>query len=331
MDGEQTRTCKYCGVELKEDLVCPVCGEDFAEKEREVKPIPARKPFPSTDLAQEGSCHVCGYVLSEEHTSCPMCNSPVMQDEVERPSEYRCPVCEEPLDMEATECARCGINLEGKEEQVELSFKCPVCQEDMQVEDEECAHCGTKVWLDLEEEVRRIEEYRCPVCNEPVEEDTDKCPSCRSDVWMKDEDALKEEASAKIDEAETQLEIEEKETKSDLTNAVKFLTVAREAYEMNDFGRAARCASLSVDLARSAGMQKRILVDAMQRAERMVSLVNEKGGDVIQAKELLEASKEEIGKGNIRKALKMAIRGKVLAESTIPQEAVLMIDADTLE
>jgi hypothetical protein len=148
---------------------------------------------------------------------------------------------------------------------------------------------------------------------------------------MRDEDALKEEASAKIDEAETQIDIEEKETDSDLSNAIKFLTVAKEALGMNDYGRASRCASLSLDIARSAGLQKRILVDALHRAEKTVTLVNEKGGDVVKAMELLQSSKEEVRKGNYRKALKMAIRGKVVAESTIGQEAVLMIDADSLE
>lgn len=330
MEGGESQTCKHCGVELDENLVCPLCGEVFREDFKESKVIPARKPFPSTELAQEGNCQVCGYVLTEESTSCPMCGSPLIQED-EVSQEYRCPVCEEPMDMDSTECSRCGVNLEGEEERVELQFKCPVCQEIMQVDDQECSNCGTKIWLDLGEEIRRIEEYRCPMCDERVEEDSDKCPSCGADVWMRDEDALKEEATTRIEEAETQMEIEREETDSDLANAVKFLTVAREAYEMSDFGRAARCASLSVDLARSAGMQKRILSDAIHRAERMVTLVGEKGGDVLQAKELLDASKEEVGRGNVRKALKMAIRGKVLAESSIPQEAVLMIDADSLD
>ncbi|UCD93149.1 MAG: zinc ribbon domain-containing protein [Methanobacteriota archaeon] len=330
MESGETRTCEHCGVELNQDMVCPVCGESYKVVLQESAAIPSRKPFPSTELTHEGSCQVCGYVLTEESTSCPMCDSPLIQEEQES-QEYRCPVCEEPMDMDAAECSRCGINLEGKDERVELQFRCPVCQENMKVDDQECSNCKARIWLDLGEEVRKLEEYRCPMCDESVEEESEKCPSCGADVWMRDEDILKKEATTKIEEAETQLEIEKEETDSDLANAVKFLTVAREAYQMNDFSRAARCASLSVDLARSAGLQKRILTDAMHRAERMVTLIDEKGGDVVQAKELLDASREEVGKGNYRKALKMAIRGKVLAQSTIQQEAVLMIDAETLD
>lgn len=330
MESGETGTCKHCGVDLDENMVCPLCGESYGLAVKKSTTIPTTKPFPSTDLAHEGSCQVCGYVLTEESASCPMCSSPLIQ-EGQQTQEYRCPVCEEPMDMDSTECSRCGVNLEGEEERVELQFKCPVCQEVMQVNDQECSNCKARIWLDLGEEVRRLEEYRCPVCDEGVEEDSEKCPSCGADVWMRDEDALKEEATNKIEEAETQIDIEKEETDSDLANAVKFLTVAREAYEMSDFGRATRCASLSVDLARSAGLQKRVLMDAMHRAEKMVTLVGKKGGDVLQAKELLEASKEEVGKGNVRRALKMAIRGKVLAESSIPQEAVLMIDAESLD
>ena len=107
--------------------------------------------------------------------------------------------------------------------------------------------------------------------------------------------------------------------------------VAKQAIEMSEYGRASKCASLSLDLARSAGFQKRLLADALQRAEKTVTLVDEKGGDVVKAMELLRSSKDEVRKGNYKKALKMAVRGKVLAESTIGQEAVLMIDADSLE
>jgi len=259
-----------------------------------------------------------------------MCNSPILPEEKET-HEFRCPVCDNPLEMEATVCPHCDVNLHGKEEREELSYKCPICQETMQVDDRDCRRCGTKIWLDLGEEIQRIQEYRCPVCDEQVQEDTERCPECGGDVWMRDVEAFKEEAATKIDEAVMQIQMEERETDSDLSNATRFLNVAKKAFEMNDFGRASRCAILSIDLARSAGLQKRILADALQRAERTVTLVNEKGGDVVKAMELLQSSKDEVQKGNYRKALKMAIRGKVLAESSIGQDAVLMIDADTLE
>jgi RNA polymerase subunit RPABC4/transcription elongation factor Spt4 len=330
MDSELTRTCEACGVELDENSVCPVCGEVYGEVAATSPIVPTRTPLPSTEIVDQRSCKVCGLILTDDSPNCPMCNSPVLKDE-EESQEFRCPVCEIPLDMNATVCPRCEVDLQGKEEKEEFSLKCPVCQEAMQVDDPDCKHCGTKIWLDLGEEIRRIEEYHCPMCDESVQEDSEKCPKCGADIWMRDEDALVEEATNKIEEAETQIEIEEKETDSDLSNAIKFLTVAREAFEMNDYGRASKCASLSVDLARSAGLQKRMLVDALQRAEKTVTLVNEKGGDVVKAMELLQSSKDEVRKGNYKKALKMAVRGKVLAESTIGQEAVLMIDADSLK
>lgn len=330
MESGTTGTCRYCGVELDPNQVCPLCGEVYREDRPEKVVIPTREQLPSTEPTHKQSCKICGYVLTENSTSCPMCGSPVIED-VEEAPEYRCPVCEDSLEMEATECQRCGVNLTGKEEQEELSFKCPVCQKEMHMDDQTCTGCGAKIWLDLGEEVRRIEEYRCPMCDKPVQEETEKCPSCGADVWMRDEDALKDEATAKIDEAITQIKMEKEETDSDLGKAIRFLTVAKEAYEMNDFMRATRCASLSIDLARSEGLQKRILADALHRAERMVSLVDEKGGDVARARELLESSKTEVGKGNYRRAVKMAIRGKVLAESSIPQDVVLMIDADSLQ
>lgn len=328
MDGELTRTCKHCGVELDKDSTCPLCGESYGTVKS--GPIPARAPLPSTEITDEKSCKVCGFVLTDESTDCPMCGSPVLVEEEDVP-EFRCPVCESPLEMDATVCPTCDVNLKGEEEKPDLSFRCPVCQEMMQLEDQECGQCGARIWLDLDEEIKRILEYRCPICNEPVKENDSKCPNCEADIWMRDEDAMKDEATSKIEEAVTQIKIEKKETKTDLSNAIKFLNVARKAFEANDYNRASRCASLSVDLARSAGLQKRILVDALQRAENTVTLVNKKGGDVVKAEELLQSSKEEARKGNYRKAFKMAIRGKVLAESTMGQEAVLMIDADSLE
>jgi RNA polymerase subunit RPABC4/transcription elongation factor Spt4 len=328
MDSELINTCKHCGVELDGNSTCPLCGESYGVVKSSA--IPSRAPLPSTEITDERSCKVCGFMLTDESTECPMCDSPVLVEEEDVP-EFRCPVCESPLDMDAAICPTCEVDLKGKEEKPDMSFRCPVCQKMMQIEDQECGHCGARIWLDLDEEVRRIQEYRCPMCNEPVQEDTAKCPKCEADIWMRDEDALKDEATLKIEEAVTQIEIEEKETKTDLSNAIKFLNVARKAFETNDYSRASRCASLSVDLARSSGLQKRILIDALQRAERTVTLVNKKGGDAVKAEELLQSSKEEARRGNYRKAFKMAIRGKVLAESTIGQEAVLMIDADSLE
>ncbi len=330
MDLKPMTTCKYCGVELDEKSMCPLCGEVYREVKSSTPEIPTRAPFPSTEITDERSCSVCGFLLQDDSPECPMCNSPILSEE-EETHEFRCPVCENPLDVNAIECPHCGINLHGKEEREELSYKCPICQEEMQVDDRDCRHCGTKIWLDLGEEIRRIQEYRCPVCDSQVQEDTEKCPECGSDIWMRDVEALKEEAASKIDEAVTQIQMERRETDSDLSNAIRFVKVAKKAFEMADFGRASRCAILSLDLARSAGLQKRILADALQRAERTVTLVDEKGGDVVKAMELLQGSKEEVQKGNYRKALKMAIRGKVLAESSIGQDAVLMIDADTLE
>lgn len=328
MDSEQTRTCEHCGVELDDSSTCPLCGEFYGVEPSDT--IPSRAPLPPTKITDERSCKVCGFAMTDESAECPMCGSPVIVEK-EDVSEFRCPVCESPLDMEATLCPTCDVDLRGKEEKPDMSFRCPVCQKMMNLDDQECGQCGARIWLDLDEEIKRIQEYRCPMCNEPVQEDTSKCPKCEADIWMRDEDALKEEATSKIEEASTQIEIEEKETKTDLSNAIKFLNVAKKAFETNDYSRASRCASLSVDLARSAGLQKRILVDALQRAEKTVTLVDKKGGDVIKAEELLQSSKEEARKGNYRKAFKMAIRGKVLAESTVGQEAVLMIDADSLE
>ncbi len=330
MDNEPSKTCKVCGVELNENSACPLCGEVYRDVVQKQTAIPTRAPLPSTEISDERSCKICGLILTGDSLDCPMCGSPVLEEEQEVP-EFRCPVCENPLEMDATVCPRCDVDLRGKEDEKEMSFRCPICHEAMQIEDKECNQCGTRIWLDLDDEIRRITEYRCPLCNEVVQEDASKCPKCDADIFMRDENALKEEATEKMQEAVTQIEIEKKETRSDLSSAIKFLDVAKKAFEMEDFGRASRCASLSVDLARSAGLQKRLLVDALQRAERTVTLVNKKGGDVIKAKELLDNSKEEVRKGNYRRAFKMAIRGKVLAESSIGQEAILMIDADSLE
>jgi RNA polymerase subunit RPABC4/transcription elongation factor Spt4 len=331
MDIEQHNTCRYCGVELDENSTCPLCGEFYGVAKAGTTSVPVRSQMPTAVVTDESGCKVCGHIIDDDSATCPMCNSPVLSQEEEEP-EFRCPVCENPLEMDATTCSFCEVDLQGKEdEKKEMSYRCPACQETMQIDDHQCKKCGAKIWLDLEEEVRRIEEYRCPMCAQLVEEDSEKCPKCGADVWMRDEGSLLEEATTKIEEAETQIKIEEKETNSDLSNAIRFLTVAKKAIEMSDYGRASKCASLSLDLARSAGLQKRLLVDALMRAEKTVTLVDEKGGDVVKAMELLKSSKDEVRKGNYKKALKMAIRGKVLAESNVGQEAVLMIDADSLE
>ncbi len=330
MRSEPTQTCKHCGVELDKNSTCPLCGQVYGGGIPRASNIPTRASLPTTVITDDRSCKVCGYILTDDLSDCPMCGSPVLAQKGEIP-EYRCPVCESPLDMDATVCPTCDVDLKGKEQKEDMTFRCPVCQETMHIEDRECGHCGARIWLDLDEEICRIQEYRCPICNETVQEDTAKCPKCEADIWMRDEDAVKEDASNRIEEALTQIKIEKEETKSDLTNAIKFLKIAKRAFETSDYGRASRCASLSIDLARSAGLQKRMLVDALQRAEKTVALVDKKGGDVVKASELLQNSKEEARRGNYRKAFKMAIRGKVLAESTIGQEAVLMIDADSLE
>lgn len=331
MDIERQNTCRHCGVELDETSTCPLCGEFYGVSKTGTTPIPIRSQLPTTMITDEMSCKVCGHIMDDDTPTCPMCNSPILSEEKKEP-EFRCPICENPIEQDASVCSFCEVDLQGKEEEKkEMSFRCPACQEIMQIDDHQCKECGAKIWLDMEEEVRRIEEYRCPMCDEVAQEDSEKCAKCGADIWMRDEDALKEEATSKLEEAVTQIKIEKEETDSDLSKAIEFLTVAREAMDLNDYGRASRCASLSLDLARSAGFQKRLLVDALQRAENTVTLVDKKGGDVVKAMELLESSKDEVRKGNYRKALKMAIRGKVLAESTIGQEAVLMIDADSLE
>jgi RNA polymerase subunit RPABC4/transcription elongation factor Spt4 len=300
MDIEQGDICQHCGVVLDESSTCPLCGEFYGKSETGTSPIPTRSQMPTTMITDERSCKVCGHIMDDDSATCPMCNSPILS-EVEEEPEFRCPVCENPIEQDASVCPFCEVDLVGKEEKVEMNFRCPACQEIMRIDDHQCGHCGAKIWLDLEEEVRRIEEYRCPMCDVVVQEDSEKCPKCGADIWMRDEDALKEEATSKLEEAVAQIKIEKEETDSDLSKAIKFLIVAREAMEKNDYGRASKCATLSLDLARSAGLQKKLLNDAMQRAERTVTLVNKKGGDVVRAKELEGKLQESAENGHKRK------------------------------
>lgn len=312
------KVCRICTSVVGDEETCPICGASTSVPVKNVASAPVEADLPSFD--DEGACAVCGIPL--EGDVCDMCGSPRMETGT-RDLTFRCPFCSEPIDPNATSCPHCGVGYVDREKEKDIDYKCPVCDEVVSLMDDKCSSCGTAIWLDFEAEKKAISSFKCPTCDEVVSPDMKTCPNCGSGIWVGDED-LKESAEKAIEEASANMQT----VSADLGRAEVVLVSAKEAYESGDFLSANRAANLSAEIAKSTRLQTKIFQDAVRRAQNMITSVKKKGGDTSDAIDLLRRAVRVKQTGNLRGAVRLAIKSRIRAEEAVPTPRLSDIDLD---
>lgn len=322
-------TCRVCGTRLHGASTCPVCGTPIQKKnEKRIPMIPYKKAFPHVGKSKGKVCEVCGFELDEADLFCEMCGAPVLEHSEDK-EEYRCPICHHPISMTSSRCEHCNTSFVDEEKEKDMNFRCPVCGKIVQIRDEVCPSCGSRIWLDTEVAVERLSEYRCPFCDSRVKAESSKCQACGRSIWPGEED-LKELAEKKLREAGRRIRSEEDNGDIDLTLAKRILSDGRKAFEMSDFVRATRSASLCLDITESRLLQLKILSDATQRAKNIIKKAYESGGNVGQSLRLLKRSTQLRKSGNERGALRLAVMARIKAEGVSAPQRILSREAEGL-
>jgi predicted RNA-binding Zn-ribbon protein involved in translation (DUF1610 family) len=316
------KVCRICTAVLGEEECCSICGAPSQE--------PVKAPTPDVGHAQplpdlhdsDGSCLVCGIPLRGE--ICEMCGSAKIGVR-EKKLEFRCPFCEEVVDPNATHCPHCSVDYVSREKEKDLDYKCPVCGEVASLLEDECSGCGAKIWLDFESERSSVPRFLCPMCGEEVDPESQNCPKCGAGIWVGEEGA-KETAEAAIGSASTDIAEEMSRAPADLARAEVVLVSAKEAFEKGDYLAANRAANLSVEIAKTTVLQTKIFQDAVGRAQSKITYLEGKGGDTSDAIELLKRAVKVKRTGNIRGAVRLAIKSRIKAEESVPGPRLSDID-----
>jgi predicted RNA-binding Zn-ribbon protein involved in translation (DUF1610 family) len=319
------KVCRICTAVLKEEEFCPICGASSEEPEKDTRSFAidvAEFPAPSEDAS--GSCVVCGIPIQGQ--ICEMCGSPTIEVK-EETLEFRCPFCEGVIDPNATSCPHCGIDYVNREREKDLNYRCPVCGKVASLLDDRCSSCEAKIWLDFETARKSIFRYLCPVCGEDVDAEWERCPRCQSDIWVGDED-IRESAATAIESASTSIKVEKSKIPTDLGRANVVLVTAKEAFDNGDYFAASKAANLSADIAKSTVLQTKIFQDAVRRAQSKITYLQKKGGDPSDAIDLLRRAVKVKQTGNIRGAVRLAIRSRIKAEEAVPAPRLSEIDLD---
>lgn len=319
------RVCRICTAVYGDEEMCPICGAPSAQPKKDrqhtqvgVEPLPA----PTEDST--AMCLVCGSPL--EGQACEMCGSPRIEVK-EKEIEFRCPFCDEIVDPNATKCPHCGIDYVNRERERDVNYRCPVCGVVVSLLEDRCSSCGTAIWLDFETERKSISEFLCPMCNREVGPELSTCPDCGSNIWVGDE-GVRESAVAAIESASTRIDEELSKVPSDLARAEVVLISARESYESGDYLSATRAANLSAEIAKTTVLQMKIFQDAVRRAQSKITHVEKKGGDTTGAIDLLRRAVRVKQTGNIRGAVRLAIKSRIKAEESVPAPRLSDIDLD---
>lgn len=279
--------------------------------------------MPQHDESEE-SCLVCGIPLRGE--ICEMCGSPRMSVK-ERELEFRCPFCEEPVDPNATRCPHCGIDYVSREKEKDINYRCPVCGEVASLLEDRCSGCGTDIWLDFESERRSIQRFLCPMCGEEADPESKTCPECGAGIWVGEEDA-RESAETAIDSASRSIKEEMSKEPANLDRAEVVLVSAKEAFDNGDYFAASRAANLSTEIAKTTVLQTKIFQEAVRRAQSRITYLDEKGGDSSDAIDLLRRAVRVKQTGNIRGAVRLAIKSRIRAEEAVPAPRLSEIDLE---
>jgi predicted RNA-binding Zn-ribbon protein involved in translation (DUF1610 family) len=316
------KVCRICTAVLGDEESCPICGAPSKAPEKPSNPTLGQVQELPDQEDSDGSCLVCGVPLVGE--ICEMCGSPriSLREEV---LEFRCPFCEEIVDPNATRCPHCGIDYVSKDKEKDLDYRCPVCGEVATLLEDKCSSCETEIWLDFESERSPVRRFLCPMCGEGVSADSQTCSKCGAGIWVGEEDA-KESAEAAIGSASTDIAEEVLKTPADLGRAEVVLVSAKDAYEKGDYLAANRAANLSAEIAKATVLQTKIFQDAVRRAQSKITYLEGKGGDTSDAIELLRRAVKVKRTGNIRGAVRLAIKSRIKAEESIPGPRLSDID-----
>ncbi|MCK4949217.1 MAG: zinc-ribbon domain-containing protein [Thermoplasmata archaeon] len=324
MRSSKIKVCRICTAVLGDDEFCPICGTPSREPKKGSRPsVPRAEPLPEFDEST-GSCLVCGIPL--RGGICEMCGSPRMSVK-DKELEFRCPFCEEPVDPNATRCPHCGIDYVSREKEKDINYRCPMCGEVASLLEDKCSSCGIEIWLDFESERRSITKFLCPMCGEEIDPDSETCPKCGTGVWIGEED-VKESAAAAIDSASTSITEETSKVPSTLARAEVVLVSAKEAFDNGDYLAANRAANLSAEIAKTTVLQTKIFQEAVRRAQSRITYLDEKGGDTSDAIDLLKRAVKVRQTGNIRGAVRLAIKSRIRAEEAIPAPMLSEIDLE---
>lgn len=321
----EMKVCRICTAVLKDEEFCPICGASSKEPRKDARSFAAdvaELPALSEDTGE--SCIVCGIPLRGQ--ICEMCGSPRIEVK-EETLEFKCPFCEGVIDPNATRCPHCGIDYVKRETKMDLNYRCPVCGEIASLLDDRCSSCEAKIWLDFETARKSIYRYLCPMCGEDVEPEWERCPRCQSDIWVGDED-IKESAATAIESASTSIKTEKSKIPSDLERARVVLVSAKEAFDNGDYLAASKAANLSAEIAKSTVLQTKIFQDAVRRAQSKITYLQKKGGDSSEAIDLLRRAVKVKQTGNIRGAVRLAIKSRIKAEEAVPAPRLSEIDLD---
>lgn len=255
-----------------------------------------------------------------------MCGSPRMSVK-DKELEFRCPFCEEPVDPNATRCPHCGIDYVSREKEKDINYRCPMCGKVASLLEDKCSSCGIEIWLDFESERRSITKFLCPMCGEEIGPDSETCPKCGAGVWIGEED-VKESAAAAIDSASTSITEETSKVPSNLARAEVVLVSAKEAFDSGDYLAANRAANLSAEIAKATVLQTKIFQEAVRRAQSRITYLDDKGGDTSDAIDLLKRAVKVRQTGNIRGAVRLAIKSRIRAEEAVPAPMLSEIDLE---
>ncbi|MFQ6128506.1 MAG: hypothetical protein ACE5QW_06350 [Thermoplasmata archaeon] len=279
-------------------------------------------PTPAEDST--GCCIVCG--IPFEGQICEMCGSPKIEVKEKR-LEFRCPFCEKAVDPNATSCPHCGIDYVNRESEKDINYRCPVCGKVVSLLEDRCASCGTRIWFDFESEKKSISRFLCPLCGEEVDPEWKTCQECGSGIWIGDED-IRESAAAAIENASASIEREKSKAPADLARAEVVLITAKEAFNNGDYFAANRAANLSAEIGKSTILQTKIFQEAVRRAQSKITYLQKKGGDTSDAIDLLRRAVKVKRIGNIRGAVRLAIKSRIKAEDAVPSPRLSEIDLE---
>jgi hypothetical protein len=115
---------------------------------------------------------------------------------------------------------------------------------------------------------------------------------------------------------------------SNLARAEVVLVSAKEAFDSGDYLAANRAANLSAEIAKTTVLQTKIFQEAVRRAQSRITYLDEKGGDTSDAIDLLKRAVKVRQTGNIRGAVRLAIKSRIRAEEAVPAPMLSEIDLE---
>lgn len=162
----------------------------------------------------------------------------------------------------------------------------------------------------------------CPGCNTQLDSFDVVCPWCGAKV--KESSRFLDETDPKAREMRTIVEgamayaltfiANRRREGAQFHEAETFLARAKVALADGDYPLALELASRSGQEAEDVARQFDALIVRMGRAERKIKVANERGGDVEEALDLLDQARNEMKKGEYRKAIKLAMRSAAKAD-----------------